>query len=61
MPVLIFALYLSVWVWTAFWANTDARTRNSPAVFVGLVVGLVPWPFGLIIWLILRPPTATRR
>lgn len=56
MPVLLVALYLTLWVWSVFWAHTDAERRGSPALFVALVVALIPWPFGLIIWLVLRPP-----
>ncbi len=60
MPILLFALYLIVWVWCVFWANDDATRRGSPAIFVALVVALIPWPFGLIIWLVLRPPLLLR-
>lgn len=56
MPILIIAAYLVIWVWSVFWANEDAKRRGGPPLFVALVVALIPWPFGLIVWLVLRPP-----
>jgi hypothetical protein len=37
------------------WAVKDARRRNKPPLF-GLVAVLLFFPFGLLAWLLFRPP-----
>jgi len=54
----IFVLvWLPVWVATLAWVWRDARRCGKSAlvaVFLVLLIGLVAWPVGLLVWLILR-------
>jgi hypothetical protein len=49
LPALAYGLSL---VWVFF----DARRRGRPGVLVALLVAVVLWPLGLIVWLFVRPP-----
>jgi hypothetical protein len=45
---------LPVWVATLVWVYRDADRCRKSGVLVALLVGLVMWPIGLLVWLILR-------
>jgi hypothetical protein len=49
MVVLIFV------IWSVVWAYFDARRRGKSGLLVALVVLLMVWPVGLVLWLLLRP------
>lgn len=49
LPALVYGLSL---VWVFF----DARRRGRSGVLVALLVAVVLWPVGLIVWLFVRPP-----
>lgn len=56
--LLVLLLYvlvtLPVWVATLVWVYRDAERCRKSGVLVALLVGLVMWPVGLLVWLILR-------
>ena len=47
----MFALY----AWSIVWAYRDAEARGKEGVLVAVLVALVAWPLGLIVWLLMRP------
>jgi hypothetical protein len=49
------AVTIGLWIWSIVWAYGDARRRGKPAILVALLVALVSWPLGLLIWVIFRP------
>lgn len=42
-------------IWSVIWAYGDAERRGKSGCLVALMVFLVTWPAGLIIWLVFRP------
>lgn len=46
---------LSLIIWSIIWAYSDAEKRGKSGCLVALLVFLLPWPVGLIIWLLIRP------
>ena len=48
---LLFILYL----WSIVWAYNDAVKRGKPGWLVAVLVALLSWPVGLVVWLIFRP------
>jgi len=56
IPVL---LLVSIPIITAFWAMGDAERRGKSGCLVALLVLLLAWPTGLIVWLLIRPPEQT--
>lgn len=47
----IFVLY----IYSVFWAYNDANKRGKSGCLAALLVFLVSWPIGLLIWLLIRP------
>jgi len=52
IPILVI---LIVYIWSVVWAYNDAERRGKSGCLVALLVFLLTWPMGLIIWLIFRP------
>ena len=54
--IIIFILLpvLAVWISTLVWVYRDAERCGKPGILVALLVGLLSWPVGLLVWLILR-------
>ena len=46
---------LIAFIWSVFWAYSDAEKRGKSGCLVALLVLLVTWPVGLIIWVLIRP------
>jgi serine/threonine protein kinase len=54
---LVFIILLpvfTVWISTLVWVYRDAERCGKPGILVALLVGLLFWPVGLLVWLILR-------
>ena len=46
---------LAIYIYSIIWAYGDAEKRGKSGCLVALLVFLVTWPVGLIIWLLIRP------
>lgn len=54
--VLTFSLVcIALYVASLVWVYRDAEARDTNPLLVTLLVGLVSWPLGLIVWLLVRP------
>lgn len=53
--VLIGLVFLGAYVISIVWAFGDAQARGKSGCLVALLVALLSWPLGLIIWLVARP------
>ncbi|HUW62042.1 MAG TPA: hypothetical protein VMZ06_13660 [Candidatus Bathyarchaeia archaeon] len=49
------AVVFTLFVYSIVWAYRDAEARGKSGTLVALVVALVQWPGGLILWLVFRP------
>ena len=45
---------LVLYVVSIVWAYRDAEARGKNGALVALLVALVAWPLGLIVWLLVR-------
>lgn len=53
---LLFSLVAFViYIGTVIWAFADAQSRGKSGCLVALLVLILVWPVGLIIWLLIRP------
>ena len=53
---LIFGLViLVIYIWSIVWAYQDAEKRGKPGWLVAIIVALLAWPLGLLVWLLVRP------
>ncbi len=54
--VAVFGLAMfAVYIATIIWAFSDAEARGKSGCLVALLVALLSWPIGLIVWLVARP------
>jgi hypothetical protein len=44
-----------LYVWSIVWAYRDAEKRGKEGILVALLVALLVWPVGLIVWVLIRP------
>ena len=72
--VFIFIIFCSVYVCSILWIYGDAATRDMgikgallPLIFViaaalaltkGMIIALIVWPIGYILWFLLRPKSS---
>lgn len=52
--ILLCVLLLGLYIWSIVWAYNDAKKRNQSPVLVAIMVALLSWPLGLIVWLVVR-------
>jgi len=53
--VCIFIPLFILYIYTVIWAYKDANQRGKPGWLAALLVFLLSWPVGLIVWLLIRP------
>jgi len=46
---------LIVWIFSIVWVYGDAEKRGKSGCLVAILVALLSWPLGLIVWLVFRP------
>lgn len=49
--LIVFFIYIA----TVVWAYSDGNARGKSGCLVALLVALLSWPIGLLIWIVLRP------
>jgi len=55
LGAVVAAVVFTLFVYSIVWAYRDAEARGKSGTLVALVVALVQWPGGLILWLVFRP------
>lgn len=48
--LIVFALYIASLVWV----YRDANRRGKSGILVALLVAIISWPLGLLVWVLLR-------
>ncbi|MBD1396480.1 hypothetical protein H9Q13_04830 [Pontibacter sp. JH31] len=56
--MIVCLMALVFYIWSVVWAYQDARRRGKSGLLVALMVLLMVWPVGLLLWLALRPQVA---
>ncbi|MFC6998812.1 hypothetical protein [Rufibacter roseus] len=46
---------LVLYIWSIVWVYNDANRRGKPGLIIAILVALFAWPFGLILWMLVRP------
>ncbi|MBJ6119142.1 hypothetical protein JAO76_13115 [Pontibacter sp. BT310] len=55
--IIIGLVLLVLYCWSVVWAYKDANRRGKPGWMVAILVALMSWPLGLVLWLLFRPNT----
>jgi hypothetical protein len=53
--IILGVLVVGLILWSLIWVYNDAKARGKSGWLVTLLVMLVSWPFGLPVWIALRP------
>jgi hypothetical protein len=53
--LLLALVLLALYIWSIVWAYNDAERRGKSGVLVALLVALLSWPLGLLLWVLFRP------
>lgn len=53
--IIIGLVLLVFYVWSVGWAYKDAQKRGKKAWLIALLVMLMLWPVGLLLWFAFRP------
>ena len=55
LVAVLIPLLLVLYAASVIWAYRDAERRGKEGLLAALLVALVAWPVGLIVWLAVRP------
>jgi hypothetical protein len=58
LALLFYLLVFVIYIGSVIWAFADANSRGKSGCLVALLVLLLVWPVGLVIWLLIRPARA---
>jgi hypothetical protein len=51
---LLILVCLAIYIASIVWVYRDANRRGKSGILVALLVALISWPIGLVVWLIIR-------
>ena len=52
--IILFLLFFAIYIASIVWVYRDANRRGKSGILVALLVALISWPIGLLVWLIVR-------
>jgi hypothetical protein len=55
LGVLVAIVVVGAYILSIFWSYGDAEARGKPGCAVALIVALLSWPIGLLVWVVFRP------
>src|SRR5262245_59714795 len=53
--IIAMAVVVPLFTWSLVWLYRDAERRGQSGLLVALLVHLLCWPGGLLVWLFIRP------
>ncbi len=54
IAVIVGLIFFAIYIASIVWVYRDANRRGKSGILVALLVALVSWPIGLVVWLIVR-------
>ena len=54
ITIIICLLFLALYIASIVWVYRDAERHGKSGILVALLVALISWPIGLLVWLIVR-------
>ena len=54
IAIIIVLVCLALYIASIVWVYRDAQRRGKNGVLVALLVALISWPMGLLVWLLIR-------
>ena len=54
IAIIVGLLFFAIYIASLVWVYRDANRRGKSGILVALLVALISWPIGLLIWLLVR-------
>lgn len=54
LVVILCLIFFAVYIASIVWVYRDAERHGKSGILVALLVALISWPIGLVVWLIVR-------
>lgn len=54
VAAVIILILVAIYIASLVWVYRDANRRGKSGVLVALLVALISWPIGLLVWLLVR-------
>ena len=54
IAIIVGLLFFAIYIASIVWVYRDANRRGKSGVLVALLVALISWPIGLVVWLLVR-------
>ena len=54
LVILVGLVLLGLYIWSIVWSYRDAQQRGVNGILVAVMVALLSWPIGLVVWLVIR-------
>jgi high-affinity K+ transport system ATPase subunit B len=52
--ILICLVFFVIYIASLVWVYRDAERRGKSGILVALLIALISWPIGLLVWLLVR-------
>ena len=54
IAIIFVLIFLAIYIASLVWVYRDANRRGKPGIVVALLVALISWPIGLLVWFLIR-------
>lgn len=54
ITLLLCLIFFGIYIASLVWVYRDANRRGKSGILVALLVALISWPIGLLVWLLIR-------
>ncbi len=54
ITAILMLIFFVIYIASIVWVYRDANRRGKSGILVALLVALISWPIGLVVWLIIR-------
>jgi hypothetical protein len=52
--ILLCLVFFAIYIASLVWVYRDANRRGKSGILVALLVALISWPIGLLVWVLVR-------
>lgn len=54
IALIVGLIFFAIYIASLVWVYRDANRRGKSGILVALLVALISWPIGLLVWLLVR-------
>lgn len=54
IAIIVGLIFFAIYIASLVWVYRDANRRGKSGIVVALLVALISWPIGLLVWVLIR-------